>query len=386
MFKRTGLTILFFAFIAVALIKVFGMPDWMQRRWDGLWAGSASDTTAVMTDSTAQVVAPKSKTSGKTSAPDIYKKIDAHALATPADKEKDIPTLAAHLVAPAKNDMEKGRAIFRWMADRISYDDEGYNSDNTGKGSSEAVLADRVGVCADYARLFKALAENAGLEVQTIGGLSKGYGYTAGGSMDDGGHAWNVFKADGKWHLVDATWAAGYGATVDGKLKSTKSFKPHWFDVDPQAFVLSHFPDDSQWQLLDAPLTKAELERMPQVEMELFNIGVRPSEVLRGLRAKPMIVPPTTYSHRLPIQNFSGPINKFVKVGEPIEFSFACASCTAAAVVQGSTWSHFKKSNGRWQLRFVPQPGEFSLNAGTEKGNYSTFLAYLAKRVVGQAS
>lgn len=386
MFKRTGLTILFFAFVAVALIKVFGMPDWMQQRWDGLWAGSASDSTAVMADSTAQLVAPKTTSKTSAPAPSIYKKIDAHALATPADKEKDIPTLAAHLVAPAKNDMEKGRAIFRWMADRIAYDDEGYNSDDIGKANAEAVLADRNGVCGDYATLFKALADAAGLEAEYIGGLAKGYGYTEGGSIDGGKHAWNVFKANGKWHLVDVTWSAGISATVDGKLKSTKSFKPHWFDVDPQAFVLSHFPDDSQWQLLDAPLTKAELERMPQVEMELFNIGVRPSDVLRGLRAKPMIVPPTTYSHRLPIQYFKGPINKFVKVGEPIEFSFACTSCTAAAVIQGDTWSHFKQSNGRWQLRFVPQPGEFSLNAGAKKGSYSTFLVYLAKRVVGQAS
>lgn len=387
MFKRSVFTLLFIGFVAVALVKVFGMPDWMQQRWDGLWAGSGSDSTAVALDSTAQAMKNVSAKPDKKSPSNTgkYAKIDAHALATPPQKEKDIPTLAAHLVAPAQNDLQKARAIFRWMADRIAYDDVGYNSDKIGKESAEAVLAERVGVCGDYATLFKALADAVGLEALYISGLAKGIGYEEGGSIDDGKHAWNAFKADGKWHLVDVTWAEGYGKTIDGKLKSTKEFQPSWFDVDPHAFVLTHLPKESQWQLLDQPLTQSELENMPRVELELFDIGFEPKAVLNGLRAVPMTVPPTTWNHDLPIRDFQGPYSRFVKVGEQVEFGFRCQKCKDAAIIQDGEWFHFEADKGWWSLRFTPQPGAFKLTAKKEGKSYSSFLEYFAKRVVGLA-
>lgn len=385
MFKRTGLTLLFFAFIAVALIKVFGAPDWLRQPWDRL-LGNSDSTAVVASDSTqAPVIAPPSA-KRKVASGNAFAKIDAHALATPAAVEGDIDSLAAYLTVPAKNELEKARAIFRWITDRIAYDDAGYNSKNYGKADAESVLYARNGVCGDYAMLFKAMGEAAGLEVEDISGLSKGISYQEGGSMGESRHAWNAVKINGKWRLFDATWGAGHGNTVDGQLKSTKDFTPHWFDVDPSAFVLTHLPTDPQWQLLDQPLTQQELERMPRVELELFDIGFSPTKVLKGLRATPMVVPPKAWNHDLPIRDFKGPNNKFVKVGEPIEFSFRCATCQQAAVVQNNEWTYLKESKGIWKLRFTPQPGEFSLVA-SEKGNlYGAFLEYLAKRVVGPAS
>jgi hypothetical protein len=41
--------------------------------------------------------------------------IDAHALNAPANVEKSVETLAKYLTAPAKNNKEKARAIFRWI-------------------------------------------------------------------------------------------------------------------------------------------------------------------------------------------------------------------------------------------------------------------------------
>jgi Transglutaminase-like superfamily len=387
MFKRTLFFLLFVAFVGIALVKVLGMPDWMQQRWDGLWAGSGSDSTAVALDSTAQAMKNVSAKTGKKSSSSTgkYAKIDAHALATPPGKEKDIPTLAAYLVAPAQNELQKARAIFRWMTDRIAYDDVGYNTDKIGKESAEAVLAERVGVCDDYATLFKALAEAAGLEAEYIGGLAKGYGYVEGGSMQEPGHAWNAFKANGNWHLVDVTWGAGHGTTIDGKLKSTKKFKPSWFDVDPHAFVLAHLPDDSQWQLLAQPLTQSQLEKMPEVELELFDIGFDPKLVLEGLRAVPMTAPPVTWNHDLPIRDFQGPYSRFVKVGEQIEFGFRCVKCKSAAIIQDKEWFYFEADKGWWSLRFTPQPGAFKLAAKKDGKSYFGFLEYFAKRVVGLA-
>ncbi len=50
--------------------------------------------------------------------------IGAHALAAPSTKESSPSQLAKYLSQPAPDDPEKGRAIFLWVSDRISYDVE----------------------------------------------------------------------------------------------------------------------------------------------------------------------------------------------------------------------------------------------------------------------
>ncbi|HPS92175.1 MAG TPA: hypothetical protein PKV33_08465, partial [Methanothrix sp.] len=48
-----------------------------------------------------------------------YEKIDLHALNAPTSAEATIGSLATYLIEPAKNDREKARAIFRWIAENI---------------------------------------------------------------------------------------------------------------------------------------------------------------------------------------------------------------------------------------------------------------------------
>jgi transglutaminase-like putative cysteine protease len=103
--------------------------------------------------------------------------IDSHALATPPEMEKDIPTLAAHLTRPAKREIEKARALFRWVTDRITYNDHGFNIKNYGSPDPLDVLRTRKAVCEGYAKLFNALAEEAGISAQMLTGRAKGYGY-----------------------------------------------------------------------------------------------------------------------------------------------------------------------------------------------------------------
>ena len=71
-------------------------------------------------------------------------------------------------------------------------------------------------------------SRSAGLEVETISGVSKGAGYEPGMftknpyNNDDCAHAWNKVKIDGTWFLMDATWSAG----AVGEFKKTFLFIP----------------------------------------------------------------------------------------------------------------------------------------------------------------
>ena len=66
---------------------------------------------------------------------------------------------------------------------------------------------------------------------------------------------------NGAWYLIDATWNAGY--PKDGAFE--KRYQTEYLFTPPDQFVLSHFPDDAKWQLLERPVARAEFFRRPVV-------------------------------------------------------------------------------------------------------------------------
>ena len=107
--------------------------------------------------------------------PDLsYAEIDKWAAAAPRSAEVDVPTLAKYLTRPARNDREKARAIYRWLAERIAYDAPALLTKNYPDPRPEVTLHTHLAVCEGYARLFKALAEEAGLTCEMVTGHCKG--------------------------------------------------------------------------------------------------------------------------------------------------------------------------------------------------------------------
>ena len=164
-----------------------------------------------------------------------FREIDMHALNAPESAENSIESLAAYLTKPAKNDTEKVRAIYRWIAENIDYDVQGFSSGSYGDTSAEGVLKSGRSVCSGYSNLFEKLANASGLDAVTISGYAKGYGYTPGmrfsGPTD---HAWNAVKIDEKWYQIDSTWGAG---SVDNDGKYNREFEDYYFLTPPEEFI-----------------------------------------------------------------------------------------------------------------------------------------------------
>ena len=179
--------------------------------------------------------------------------------------------LAAALTRPARNDEEKARAIFRWIAAHIAYDQGGRLSGRFGDTSPEAVLRRRESVCAGYARLFEALARAAGLQVVRISGHSKGAGYRLGGEATETNHDWNTVYLQGRWRLLDVTW--GTGALLGDRWE--RRFTEHYFLTPPEEFIYDHFPDNPKWQLLARPLTRAQYCELAALRPAFFEHGLR---------------------------------------------------------------------------------------------------------------
>lgn len=99
----------------------------------------------------------------------------------------------------------------------------------------------------DYARLYKALCDRAGLRCTIVDGYVK----TNLESVElppEANHSWNAVYADGQWQLVDATWAG----TAD---ELTSRFETSYFFTPPKYFILNHLPQQPMWQLLPCPIS-----------------------------------------------------------------------------------------------------------------------------------
>lgn len=179
-----------------------------------------------------------------------------YALNTPASVEGNLNDLASYLKAPAQNDREIAETIFYWVAINIVYySDPAYEMAYT-EDIVETTLRTKISGCEGTARLYHQLCSSAGVECVIIFGIAKGYNFESVGSSSN--HGWNAVKLDGKWELVDATWGGGGSTEVHGKLVHVRELDMRYLFADPDDFIIDHFPEDRQWQLLDDPVSKGE--------------------------------------------------------------------------------------------------------------------------------
>ncbi len=167
----------------------------------------------------------------------------------------DYDWIVEYLKAPTKNERELVESIFYWIADNITYDFKAYATGSYGSQSAVETIISKKAVCSGYARLFHELCIRSGLESEVIGGHGKGLGYQVGEEWSIN-HAWNVVKVAGEWQLIDVTWGSGGGMENDDGFQYVKNLDLTYLFADPENFILTHFPEDQKWQLLEKPISK----------------------------------------------------------------------------------------------------------------------------------
>lgn len=306
--------------------------------------------------------------------------IDAHALAAPAYAESTPNTLVRYLEEPAHDDVEKARAIFRWVADRISYDVDAYFSNNLVSMNAEDVLRQRRSICDGYATLFEKLAREAGLEVVTIKGYAKAYGHVPGTRYDRPNHAWNAVKINGQWRLVDATWGAGY--VRNGRY--VKVLTETFFLASPEQLIFSHLPVDDAWQLQSTPhLTKAQFEALPDLEPAFFHLGIPGENVWREMM-QPGFGGTFVRTYDLPYHIAivqQAPLSYRLRENEPLQFKIQSDTFEKMALVQGDNWISMSKNANTFTLATTLHDQGELLVVGKKPGEqeFTAMLGYMVR-------
>lgn len=200
-----------------------------------------------------------------------------------SDPDKHLEPLVRFLAAGGRDGFHKVKILHDWIADNIAYDVDAYFSDRKTKSSGPNTLKQRRGVCHGYGSLMEEMCKLAGIPCRTISGYGRGYSFASGRSMDTDqeNHVWNAVHLDGRWHLVDVTWDAGH---VDGRSYRKKYGTTYLF-MEPENFVYTHLPKEPRWQLLAAPLSVEQFERLPYLRGVFFDhelrLGTKLSRVTR---------------------------------------------------------------------------------------------------------
>jgi hypothetical protein len=301
--------------------------------------------------------------------------LDRHALQTPRAAEATLQSLTDYLIAPARTEREKVRVIYRWITDRVVYDLESYARGVRADSRAESVLRLRKGVCAGYAVLFERLCRLAGLEVVIVRGFCKGYGHYQGEAVSTN-HAWNAVRIDGKWHLVDATWGAGY---VNGE-RYTKSFNEFYFLTPPDRLMFTHFPDDAKWQLLNRPLTKQAFENLPEVSGRVFQLGFTPGQVWAakgrpGFRGVVGTYAPSGGTLRV----LEAPVQRHLKAGQSYRFRIESPDVEEIFIKIGGNLKSLTRRGNTFEVTVTAARGALSIAhtlPGDKSGTYWTLLSY----------
>lgn len=124
------------------------------------------------------------------------------------------------------NDYSKLKILHDWLVDYMSYDGTSSN-----KATVYGALIEKKGVCESYARAYKYILDECGIENILVTGTAT----NSTNNTED--HMWNYVKLNGKWYAVDVTWDDPIvigGGTVGNDVKqkyflngSREFFKNH---------------------------------------------------------------------------------------------------------------------------------------------------------------
>ena len=363
---KRGLLVLIIIIVLVGAFLYVANPDIREKfhSWIGI---NQADTVQQNSESGKTAGSKPRKKVPKTDAsiskvikPDKYAHLDKYARETPDRYAHDKVELAKYLQKPAKNDVEKARLIYVWIATHIRYDDEAFNAGLDKNESAANVLKRRMSNSDGFSSLFLELGQAMNLSVEKITGHSKGYGFKKGEKFSPN-HAWNAVKIGRNWQLIDVTWGGSYAETTDQGLKSTMQFDPFWFCVQPDAFIFFHLPENNSWQLASQVLNPKQYEDLPSLKESFFKLGFDSRKALQQSLSGETKEFVETFDLAYTITVSELPIAKKLERGMEYTFSIESDYLETVVLIDGGQQIELKKEGNSYVTKYIPRGEKLQL-------------------------
>jgi len=145
---------------------------------------------------------------------------------------------------------EKALLAYKWLGLSVKYNEERIL--RLRESSHKAVISAQ-------ASIFNQITTALGIETVFVKGYVKDNKYDPEKPLTKPNHEWNAVKLKSRWQLVDSAW----------RNEGDSGFCP-----DPKKFIRTHFPEESQWQLLKQPITKEQFEQQLNFNNYFYKCGL----------------------------------------------------------------------------------------------------------------
>ena len=192
----------------------------------------------------------------------------------------ELNKITLNLTKDLNTDVEKVRAIYKWICLNIASDFRLYtkNERKRKKYKNDSLklaawnselkrdlfsklLKRKKTICTGYAYLFKAMCDVIDIENKMVYGFGRTPDIVS-FDADYPNHTWNAVKLNNKWYLCDATWAAGTSYPDDNRF--IFKYNDGYFLTPPKLFIANHYPIQSEFALLGNNIpTFSEFNKMP---------------------------------------------------------------------------------------------------------------------------
>ena len=187
---------------------------------------------------------------------------------------KNLPTLAYNLTYQLPTEVERFRAIYRWVCNNIANDYRLYEknmhkrrrfkddslklkswNEKFRKLSLRTMIEDKRAICTGYAYLLQEMSQLAGIQCEVVHGYARTSTINV-ETLTMPNHSWNAVQLNGKWYLCDPTWASGTPSAKNFRFEF--NYNDGFFLTNPKLFAINHYPEDPRWLLIDENPPKYE--------------------------------------------------------------------------------------------------------------------------------
>ena len=161
------------------------------------------------------------------------------------------------------------RFFYYWIGQNITYDFTtavfGLENGLTAKETQpDFVIRHKKATCTGYTNLYSTFLSYFGILHRTVLGYSRHQSNLLEQIPPVLDHAWSAIYLNGKWQLVDVSWANGF---IDSPM-----MRDHYFLTSPKAFINDHLPVDEEWFLGAEKIGLKDFERQPFINVPYFGL------------------------------------------------------------------------------------------------------------------
>jgi len=181
-------------------------------------------------------------------------------------------TLATTYVCrPYRSDVQRLRAIFTWVAEKISWEE-----DFEGDVDTRRVLQTKRGCAEEYAVLVLEMCAAVGLTCEVVRGYLKTPGEIPDANIvPRSNHWWNAVLVDNEWRMMDCCLASPSNPRRGLYSSwSSSSADPWWFLARPTEICWTHIPEHHAQQHVCPPVAHEVLLNLPCACPPYFKNGL----------------------------------------------------------------------------------------------------------------